>query len=259
MSTTTTYGATLDVSQTPRVPQSRLVKVELRKMVDTRAGMWLIIIIGLVTVAAVVIFGLTANDDDKTMFNFMSFTGAPQGFILPVMAILLITQEWGQRTAMVTFALEPHRNKVLGAKVYAALTIGAAAMFVAFLFAAIATALFGPSGGFDGFGGLDATKFLLLQATGILQGLAFGLLFLNSATAIVLFFVLPTVFGILGATWDAFGRHAAWFDFGTAQGPLFDAGNLTGKEWAQLTTTSMYWIFIPLAIGAWRMLRSELK
>lgn len=256
---TTTFEGTLDVSQTPRVPQSRLVKVELRKMVDTRAGMWLMIVIGLVTVAAVVIFGLAANDDDKTMFNFMSFTGAPQGFILPVMAILLITQEWGQRTAMVTFALEPHRGKVLGAKVYAALTIGAAAMLVAFIFASLATMLFGPSGGFDGFGALDSSKFLLLQATGILQGLAFGLLFLNSATAIVLFFVLPTIFGILGGVWSAFSDVAAWVDFGTAQAPLFESGSLSGKEWAQLSTTAIYWIVIPFAIGAWRMLRSELK
>ena len=41
----------------------------------------------------------------------------PQGFLLPVMGILLVTQEWTQRTGMVTFTLEPHRGKVIAAKV----------------------------------------------------------------------------------------------------------------------------------------------
>ena len=33
-----TSGSTLDVSGTPRIPLSRLVKVELRKLTDTRVG-----------------------------------------------------------------------------------------------------------------------------------------------------------------------------------------------------------------------------
>lgn len=254
-----TTGATLDVSKTPPVPRTRLLKVELRKMVDTRAGMWLMIVIGVVTVAAVAIFGLAANEADKTMFNFMSFAGAPQGFILPVMAILLITQEWSQRTAMVTFALEPHRGKVLASKVSAALLIGAGAMVLAFAFAALATVLFGPSYGFDQFTGGDAGKFLLLQVAGILQGLAFGLLLLNSATAIVLFFVLPTVFSIIANVWSALRDAAPWIDFGTAQGPLFEEGSLTGEQWAQLGVTTLIWVVIPFALGAWRMLNAELK
>ena len=43
MSTATSAPMTLDVSQTARVPFSRLVSVELRKMFDTRAGQWLLI------------------------------------------------------------------------------------------------------------------------------------------------------------------------------------------------------------------------
>ncbi|RZI90313.1 MAG: ABC transporter permease, partial [Microbacterium sp.] len=99
---TTTYEGTLDVSQTPGVPLSRLVRVELRKMYDTKAGAWLLGVIGIVTTLAIVLFGLLAKDGDKTFSNFAGFAATPQGFLLPVMAILLITQEWGQRTAMVT-------------------------------------------------------------------------------------------------------------------------------------------------------------
>ena len=36
--------------------------------------------------------------------------------LLPVMGILLVTSEWSQRTDMTTFALEPHRSRVIMAK-----------------------------------------------------------------------------------------------------------------------------------------------
>lgn len=260
MSATTLAPDVLDVSGTPQVPLSRLVRVELRKMVDTKAGQWLLGIIAFVTLAAVVIFGLAASDADKTFSNFAAFTGTPQGFLLPVMAILLITQEWGQRTAMVTFTLEPHRNRVLGAKIIGALLIGLAAYVLALILALAAATLFGGAGTFDDFAFADLGVFGLLQALGILQGLAFGLVFLNSATAIVLFFVIPTVFGIITSVWAKMQDIAPWIDFSTAQLPLFDgADQVTGQEWAQLGVTMVIWVFLPLAFGAWRMLRSELK
>ena len=51
----TTAPMTLDVSQTARVPFSRLVSVELRKMFDTRAGRWLLISIAASTALVLVI------------------------------------------------------------------------------------------------------------------------------------------------------------------------------------------------------------
>lgn len=258
--TTAPPPGTLDVSQTPRVPLSRLIKVELRKMIDTRAGQWLLGIIVFATLAAVIIFGLAAPDDERTFFNFAAFTGTPQGFLLPVMAILLITQEWGQRTAMVTFTLEPHRSRILTAKVVGALLIGVAAYAIALVFAVLATTIFGGSDPWGDFTFADSGVFFFLQALGILQGLAFGLVFLNSATAIVLFFVLPTIFGILGEAWASFRDIAPWVDFGTAQVPLFDgASGVTGEEWTQILVTMVIWVFVPLLGGGYRMLRSELK
>ena len=42
MSTATQPPTTLDVSNTPRTPFTTLVRVELRKTYDTRAGVWLL-------------------------------------------------------------------------------------------------------------------------------------------------------------------------------------------------------------------------
>jgi len=260
MSTSTVTPGVLDVSGTPRVPLARLVRVELRKMVDTKAGAWLLGVIAFVTLAAIVIFGLAANDGDKTFGNFSAFAGTPQGFLLPVMAILLITQEWTQRTAMVTFALEPHRDRVLLAKVLGALIIGIGMFALALVFATGASAVFGGDGAFDDFAFADMGAFGLLQVLGILQGLAFGLLLLNSAAAIVSFFLVPTIFSIIANVWGALNEAAPWIDFGTAQAPLMDgADTLTGQEWAQLGVTAIIWVVVPLTVGAIRMLRAELK
>ncbi len=262
MSTTTFRdGETLDVSATAQVRLSRLVKVELRKMIDTRSGKWLLITIGVVTVAAVVLFGFAADDQDKTFSNFLGFTGAPQGFLLPVLGILLITQEWSQRTAMVTFTLEPHRSRVLAAKVYAALLIGLAAIVLAFAVAALATVVFSSSGnsGFGEVGAVDLLKFVFLQGSGVLQGLAFGLLFLSSAPAIVTYFVLPPVFSLIANVWGLLADKAAWIDLGTAQRPLLESGSLTGEQWAQLAVTFLIWVILPFLAGLWRVLRAELK
>ena len=124
-------AATLDVSGTPRIPLTRLVLVELRKLADTRSGKWLLIAIGVITLLIVTAVFLTAKPSDRTFLNFMGATATPQGFLLPVLGILLVTSEWNQRTALVTFTLMPLRGKVVVAKVIAALLAGLAAIVLA--------------------------------------------------------------------------------------------------------------------------------
>ena len=127
------------------------------------------------------------------------------------------------------------------------------------ILAVLATLVCGGQDAWSSFGIADLGKFALLQVTGVIEGLAFGLLFLNSAAAIVVSFVLPTAFTIVANLWGWLNKIAAWVDLGTAQGPLFDDGGLTGKEWAQLGSATMIWVIIPFAIGMWRVLRTEVK
>jgi ABC-2 type transport system permease protein len=251
--------ATLDVSGTPGVPMARLVKVELRKLADTRASKWLLIAIGVITLAAIVIFFLAADQSDRTFTNFIGFAATPQGFLLPVMGILLVTSEWSQRTALVTFTLVPVRGRVLIAKVLAALLAGLAAIVVAVAIASLATVIGGADDAWRNIGIDDFAKFGLLQVSGLLQGLAFGLLFLNSAAAIVTFFVLPTVFSIVANVWGALRDAAPWIDLGTAQTPLFGGENLTSEQWWQIVVTTLIWVVLPFVLGLVRVLRAEVK
>lgn len=255
----TAASPTLDVSDTRPVPFLRTVGVELRKMADTRAGMWLLVSVALITLAIVVIVFLVAPQDDQVFLTFMGATATPQGFVLPVLGILLVTSEWGQRTTLTTFALEPSRAKIIWAKVVAALVLGFAAIVVAVAVAAVATLLAGADGAWENIGVDDFGKFGLLQLSGLLQGLAFGLIFLNSAAAIVCFFVLPIAFSIVANLWSALRDAAPWVDLGTSQVPLFSGVDVTGEQWAQLATGSAIWILLPFLAGLVRVLRAEVK
>ena len=263
MSITAPHGSvepgTLDISSTSPVPLARLVKVEMRKMVDTRAGLWLIIAIGVITALITVVFFFAAPNDERTFLNYMGIMATPQGFLLPVLGILLITQEWTQRTGMVTFTLEPHRGKVITAKVLAALAFGALAVALAIVLAALGAAVSGSPGAWENIGIDDIGKFGLLQASGVLQGLAFGLIFLNSAAAIVTYFVVPIAFSVVTSIWTALADVQPWIDLGTSQVPLFEGTNLSGEEWAQLATGTLIWVVLPFIVGLWRILRAEVK
>ncbi|MGH3510522.1 MAG: ABC transporter permease [Nocardioidaceae bacterium] len=256
---TATIPATLDISNTPKIPMSRLVRVELRKLADTRAGKWLLIAIALITLAIVVIVLLTAKTSDKTFFNFMGATATPQGFLLPVLGILLVTSEWSQRTALVTFTVMPVRGRVLWAKVFAAVIAGLAAIVLAIGIAALATVIGGAPHPWGNFGIDDVGKFTLLQLSGILQGLAFGLLLLNSAAAIVLYFVIPIAFSIVTALIHALDKIRPWIDLGTSQPHLYSGTAMTGEQWAQIGVGSLIWIVIPFVLGLVRVLRAEVK
>ena len=110
------------------MPLSRVIKVELRKMFDTRSGFWLlasIVITGLLTMVATIAF---APDADLTYYNFAKAIGFPMTVVLPIIAILAITSEWSQRSGLTTFTLVPHRNRVVSAKAVSSVAVAIASM-----------------------------------------------------------------------------------------------------------------------------------
>src|SRR5215218_2960628 len=111
-------GHSLDLSSTQPVPFHRLVRVELRKSYDTRAGFWLLIVIGLLVLLAegIALAVTVSQDEPMTYGDFVAAAAFTTSVLLPVLGIMVVTSEWGQRTAMVTFALEPRRPLVILAK-----------------------------------------------------------------------------------------------------------------------------------------------
>jgi ABC-2 type transport system permease protein len=94
----------------------RLVAVELRKMIDTRAGFWLLVSNALIAVASVVVRLIWSPAEEQTLAHFFSATVEATSVLLPVLGILAVTSEWSQRTALTTFTLVPRRERVIAAK-----------------------------------------------------------------------------------------------------------------------------------------------
>lgn len=238
----------------------RLVHVELRKMLDTRAGRWLLIAIGVVIAAALTIM-FVQNGGEHPFGDYLQATTMPTAILLPVVGVMAVTSEWSQRTALVTFTLEARRTRVTWAKVVAALAVGVVAVVTSFALAAAAhgaaIALRGASGDwtFTWTALLGAAGYVLL---GLLQGLGFGMLLRNTPAAIVLYYVLPTGWSILGSLWSQAAKAGEWLDLNRTMEPLF-SGSLTGEQWAQLATSVGVWVALPLTVGMWWITRAEVK
>lgn len=248
-----------------RIPLTRLVRVELRKMFDTRSGFWLmasIVITSVLATAAIIAF---APDDQLTFDNFAAAIGAPMTVILPMIGILAVASEWSQRSGLTTFTLVPHRGRVLGAKFLAAVAVGVVSMLIALVVGTLGTLVGSAIAGVDPVWNVSAVQFLhivLVSVLGMLFGFMLGLVIRNSAGAIVTYFVytlvLPPLLGLLAANQQWFADLQPWVDPNLSQDALF-GGGFTSEQWAQLAVTTTVWLVLPLVVGVRSLLRSEVK
>ncbi|HTT94932.1 MAG TPA: hypothetical protein VMF55_09680 [Solirubrobacterales bacterium] len=236
---------------------ARLTRVELRKMVDTRSGFWLQLAVLGLTAVTVVITVIAGHEDDMTYRHIFANALFPAGILLPVVGILLVSSEWSQRTALVSFALVPERERLIAAKVLAGIVLGLLATAFAAVVAAIGTAVASPDVAHVwtipvGLIGQD----VVYVVTAMVIGVGFGAALLASAPAIVLYFGLPAALGALGSIHALHGT-VEWISSGSLE-PLTEQV-LNGHEWAQVAVTLVLWMALPLAIGTWRITKRDLS
>jgi ABC-type transport system involved in multi-copper enzyme maturation permease subunit len=239
----------------PRAGLPRLARIELRKMADTRAGFWLLLIIELVAAAIVAITVIAGEPKDQNFHDLFKGTLWVVSILLPVLGILAVTSEWGQRTGLTTFALVPERGRVIAAKLLAATALAVYAVVACLLTAALGNAIAGGSWDMPLYA---VAHGFLFELVGVLGGVAFGLVFMQSALAIVLYFILPTAWAILFETIHALDKPADWLDTDRTLSPLIDGG-MTATAWAHLGTSLALWLGAFLVAGLWRLRRTELK
>lgn len=248
-----------------RIPMSRLVTVELRKSFDTRSGFWLLMSIAITSLIATGSVILFAPDSALDYETFATAIGFPMAVILPVIAILSVTSEWSQRSGLTSFTLVPHRGRVITAKLAVTVMVGVVSMLLAAAIGALGNVIGTAITGTDTIWNVSATELgyiILANVLGMLVGFMLGVLIRNSPGAVVGYFVygfvLPTLTTLLAINQEWFEKAQPWVDFNYAQGALFDGGP-TGEQWAQLGTSGLIWLVIPLAIGLRLVMRSEVK
>jgi ABC-type transport system involved in multi-copper enzyme maturation permease subunit len=259
MTATTAAAVPHSATAASPIPFGRLVRTELRKLTDTRASRWLLAAIVAVTPIVIAVMLFAAKPSDLTYNKLVDYTQTPQKILLPAIGILAMTSEWSQRTGLLTFTLVPDRSRVLRAKFTAVLALGLMVIVVAFTAAALGNLLGGlrHGPGSWAFGGSGFGEIALVQLTGLVQGMAFGMALLATPAALVGYYVVPNVWSALFST--ASLRHTApWVDLNHAQTPLY-THSITGAGWLHLLTAVTIWILVPLLIGMVRVTRAEVK
>jgi len=246
------------------ISTTRLVKIELRKMFDTRSGFWMLVSIGVLSVIATGAVLIFAPDSAVTFESFAAAIGLPMSVILPMVAILGVTSEWSQRSGLTTFTLVPSRGRVIGAKASATFVVGVVSMVVAFAVGAVGNLLGTTIMGVDTVWDVSlaaAAQILLGNLVGMAIGFALGVVLRNSAAAIVGYFVvslvMPGILALLALVRSWFADLQPWIDWNYTQASLLENHTDTAREWVMLASTTSIWIALPIVIGLLFLRRSE--
>lgn len=252
----------IDIQGDRRPTMVQLIRIELRKLRDTRSGA------AMMTTMLALGFGiplimLIVVADSLGFANYMLGAEALTRLLLPAVIINLVTSEWSQRAAMTTFTLVPGRARVLTAKFGAALT--ATVMLYGFI-VAVAAAMTLVEGAFASGPtqwdlswsdiGLDGLTFVWTT----LFAFALATLALNTATGLVSFYIisigLPPILN-MGLLVKGLGSVIPWISPDAPNEVYLDPTN--GASWAHLATATLLWVGIPLAIGIRRVMTTEIK
>jgi hypothetical protein len=242
----------------PRQKFLSLVRIELRKMVDTRSGRWLLIAIVALSAFALG-WGLTHLEPGTVRFaDVLDLALVPVDVILPVIGIMAMTSEWTQRTALTTFTLSPRRIPVLLAKLVAAIALATATVAAVVGLAFAATALGGIIGG-DGASYDHAVRAIggaaIADGLNVLMAAGIGLVATVTAVGVLVFYVAPTAWALVGP--GLLHSNSRWLDiFETFDN--ISTFNLSGHV-PQTITSMAFWIVLPVMAGLFLANRREVK
>lgn len=220
-------------------------------MLDTRASLWLLVITALAVVGIAIIQAASATGSDAAAGSIFQTACGIASILLPILAILLVTSEWSQRSGLITFALVPARTRVIGAKYLATVLLVALTVGLSLL---LALACGGGIGGGSEISGSEAAQGALYLLINVSIGFALGLLFMNSPLAIVLLFAAPIVISLIGAISASINDVTVWLDLSELPDLISDVG----VDWGRIAVTAMIWIVLPLAGGLIRLHRSDI-
>lgn len=251
----------LEPSDKKNIPFGRLVSVELRKEVDTRAGKWLI---GLTVVLILVVSSLVAynTSDSPSYWDLVGACAIPLTYLLPILGILTVTSEWSQRTGLNTFTLEPRRSAVLFAKWVAGIILAIIALVVSLAMAALFTMLAGVMGSGSPDWNVDAKSlfhvlvFVLLYVS---MGIAFGAFIQNTPGAICAYLFIPMVISMLNLfSWAR--TSLEWANPSQTFSALTGGSdNMIDNMWPKIAVSALIWIALPMVLGFIRVNQREIK
>jgi ABC-2 type transport system permease protein len=237
-----------------------LVRVELRKSCDTRAGRWLLITLGLLALGVVVLLLFAGSPGELNFEAFLLTAQLPMGIFLPVIGIIAVTSEWSQRTALTTFTLVPRRSRIMVAKIVALTLLALVAVVISIATAALGNVIAEVTREADGSWGSASTLagVALFQVLCVLVGVGVGMLLLSAPQAIVVYLLLPFLLSSLADSIHALENVSRWISLLDTI-TLLLGEQLTGTAWARIATSVALWSLLPMLIGSLRIQRREVQ
>jgi ABC-type transport system involved in multi-copper enzyme maturation permease subunit len=221
-------------------------------MIDTRAGLWLLIVTALGAVGGMLGQSLGSDGTQAQAANVFFTAAGATSVLLPIVGVLLVTGEWSQRTGLFTFALVPARARIVVAKFIAALIVAVIAAALCLLLGLLGGSLFGTG---TEISAAEIGRGFLFLGISVSIGVALGLLLQSSPLAIVTLFAGPILIGAVGAISDSINDVTTWLDQ-SGLTTLVDMGETT--EWGKVAVTALVWVALPLALGMVRLERGDI-
>ena len=252
---------TIDLEPTRQtaVPPQRFttqLRVETRKLLDTRGGLAVLGVI-IATCVFALIWLLSHSKYPVTFHRYSTGAANIVAFLIPVVTLMAMTAEWTQRTALSTFTMSPRRGRVLTAKFLAGLAVSTVVLGTVLLFAAGATVLGGLIHGHATWEpmGSDIRTYFIIMFLEVVMAAAFAAIAGQTAVALVAYFIFPSAWAAFAD--NVLGGTARWFDIFAAYDRLSSPHPF--DHMGQTLTAVACWIMVPAVLGIRRSLRREIK
>jgi hypothetical protein len=235
---------------------SRATVLELRKTVGSRARRWLLIasgVVGLLT-AGLVAFAGPARDHTFAVISF--YTQSAISLPLPFVSVLIMTQEFGRRTASTTPTSASSRDATITAKLLASALIAVVGASYGVLISVLATSAAATPADQERWDaiGMIILGSVLAQLIAQLSGAGWGLLLGSSVLAIAADVVMPLGLWIVaGAVPGGHGVQAWLAPFASVRNML--SGHMDTQRWAQVGVIVLVWVIALNVAGIFRVRR----
>jgi hypothetical protein len=234
----------------------RATVLELRKSGSTPARRWLLIATGVVGLLSAGLVAFTGPAGDHTFSVISFYTQSAISLPLPLVSVLLMTQDFGRRASSPPSGSGLSRDAIIAAKLLASMIIAVAGAAYGVLISVLATSAATPGAGEGRWNaiGMIILGSMLVQLIAQLSGAGWGLLLGSSALAIVADVIVPLGLWIITGAVPGLHGVQEWLTPLASVGNLL-SGHMDAQRWAQVGVVVLVCVVVLNVAGIFRVHR----
>ncbi|GAB2478255.1 hypothetical protein GCM10027030_10660 [Luteococcus sediminum] len=194
---------------------------------------------------------------ETTTSQLVAMACGPAGWMMLVLAVLLVSQEFSHGTIEQSLLADPDRSRLVLAKALAVLAADAVAFLVAVLMGAGAALVAPLLTGAPVLWRWDAGQLALAAGSLVftsLAALAWALVSRSAPAPIMVLLLWPTIALLLSAVSSQVAAVLGWVNLDA----VWVLADPTPGAWARLASSMLVWIVLPAGLGAWRLVKGDL-